>query len=310
MRTNICTTIDTVNTMEKYDAACKMILSQKVILAWILKDYVKEYTEISIQEIVDKCIERESGMEIENALPVIRGRLTEDSTLNEGKVQGDVRFMAYTPQGVGQIFDVEAQGVFHSKKSLLKRGAYYLGRMISSQKGTEFIKSNYKDLKKVFVIWVCLKPPRTWENSVVHYSFEERNKIGNLKLNPAEYDLMTQIVIGLGNPDSAEVTGALRLLNVLFTDKFSVSEKKRILEEEFDIPMSETMEKGVEEMCTFSEAVYGSGIECGIGKVNDLYKFLISARREDDLRKAIEDRDFLQTLLNEFEEVASCLVFQ
>lgn len=41
------------------DAACKRLLSEKVILAWIMKNCLKEYRNCSIQEIMDNYIEGE-----------------------------------------------------------------------------------------------------------------------------------------------------------------------------------------------------------------------------------------------------------
>lgn len=37
----------------EYDAACKRLLAEKSILAWILKDCVSEYRDIPVQKIAD-----------------------------------------------------------------------------------------------------------------------------------------------------------------------------------------------------------------------------------------------------------------
>ena len=57
MKTMMSETLDSVNAMEKYDAACKMLLSQKVILARILKHCIPEFQYYSADEIADKFIE-------------------------------------------------------------------------------------------------------------------------------------------------------------------------------------------------------------------------------------------------------------
>lgn len=36
-----------------YDAACKRLLANKVILAWIMKSCLEEYRDCNIQEIVE-----------------------------------------------------------------------------------------------------------------------------------------------------------------------------------------------------------------------------------------------------------------
>lgn len=42
-----------------YDAACKRLLANKVILAWIMKSCLEEYRDCNIQEIVEKYIQGE-----------------------------------------------------------------------------------------------------------------------------------------------------------------------------------------------------------------------------------------------------------
>lgn len=46
-----------------YDAACKRLLANKVILAWIMKSCLEEYKEFSINDIAEKyrsCIQEEN----------------------------------------------------------------------------------------------------------------------------------------------------------------------------------------------------------------------------------------------------------
>lgn len=41
----------------RYDATCKRLLSQKIILAWIMKSCLKEYRDCDVKEIAEKYIE-------------------------------------------------------------------------------------------------------------------------------------------------------------------------------------------------------------------------------------------------------------
>lgn len=43
--------ISVTSDKSKYDAACKRLLANKVILAWIMKECLEEYKNYSIQEI-------------------------------------------------------------------------------------------------------------------------------------------------------------------------------------------------------------------------------------------------------------------
>ena len=292
--------LDKTEAKEHYDASCKLLLSQKVILASILKDYLPEFEELTVEEIARDCIE--GNPEVHRyATPKIWGISNEDTDSEEGRISGDIRFRAEDPQGIVKIFNIEAQNKFHQRYPVTKRGSYYLGRMISSQRGTEFNGSEYENLKKVYVIWIFLKPTMKWRNSVTYYETTQRQYIGLGSLKVEEYDLMTQILIGLGDPNSPQAVGALRMLDVIFSSKIKVEEKKRILEEEFHIPMTEELTEGVSNVGSFSDAVEEWGFERGVDSVNDLYDHLITDGRMDDLVRATRDRDFCQQLMDEYQ---------
>ena len=79
------------NTYEKaqYDAACKRLLSEKIILAWIMKECLEEYRDYDVKEIVEKYIEGEPQVSTMPVMPdatgtMIRGMNAEDTSLHEG----------------------------------------------------------------------------------------------------------------------------------------------------------------------------------------------------------------------------------
>ena len=86
-----------------YDAACKRLLSEKEILAWIMKSCLQEYRECAIQEIAEKYIEGDlyvSEIPVypdEETPELIKGLSTEDTTIAEGTVTYDIRFSALIP---------------------------------------------------------------------------------------------------------------------------------------------------------------------------------------------------------------------
>ncbi|MBQ9610711.1 MAG: hypothetical protein IJV15_14875 [Lachnospiraceae bacterium] len=51
--------IDTADDMSSYDKACKQILANKIILAWIMKHSMNEYSSYRVEEIADNFIEGE-----------------------------------------------------------------------------------------------------------------------------------------------------------------------------------------------------------------------------------------------------------
>ena len=84
--------------------------------------------------------------------------------------------------------------------------------------------------------------------------------------NAWNYDLLTALIICLGDADDKETTGILKLLEALLSPERSTEEKKKILQEDFDIKMTQELEREVAEMCNLSDGVEQKGIAKGITK--------------------------------------------
>ena len=52
--TNIAKNIYAADGKARYDAACKRLLSEKIILAWIMKSCIEEYCGCGVDEISEK----------------------------------------------------------------------------------------------------------------------------------------------------------------------------------------------------------------------------------------------------------------
>ena len=209
-----------------YDAACKRLLANKIILAWIMKSCIKEYEHLNVNQIAEQYIEGNPQIGRVALHPdegeQIRGSNTEDSTISEGTVTYDIRFLATVPdtgEAVSLIINLEAQNDFYPGYPIIKRGIYYCSRMISSQYGVEFANSHYENIKKVYSIWVCANPPKSRENTINRYFITEENLVGNVKEEPENYDLLTAVIICLGHSGDDKYAGILKLLDVLLLPK-------------------------------------------------------------------------------------------
>ena len=200
----------------------------------------------------------------------IIGMNTEDNSINEGLVKYDILFYAFVPvlnETVKLIINVEAQNTFKPGYSLLKRGIYYCSRLISAQYNKEFDKSQYDDIKKVFSIWICTMSPKDKQNSITRFSFKQENLVGNATFDLKEYDLLELVMVCLGNNHNDEnYRGLIKLLDVLLSNDIKSDRKKNILENEYNIKMTQTIEKEVLGMCNISDGVFASGVEEGIEK--------------------------------------------
>ena len=272
VETTLAKNIRIADDKAKYDEACKRLLAEKMILAWIMKSCLEEYTEYDVKEIAEKYIEGTpqiasiAVLPDETNAPMIRGLNTEDATMTEGTITYDIRFLSCVPDSeekIQLIVNVEAQNDFYPGYPIIKRGIYYGSRMISAQYGTEFTDSHYEKIKKVYSIWVCLDPPKKWQNSITRYVIKEENLIGNVKQEKINYDLMTVILVLLGDKKDKNYKGVLKLLNTLLSTDTSVQEKKQILQEDFQIQMTQQLEREVAEMCNLSKGVEQKGIEKG-----------------------------------------------
>ena len=121
----------------------------------------------------------------------------------------------------------------------------------------------YQKIKKVYSIFVCMAPPQKRQNSITRYRLAEENLIGNVKESVQNYDLLSVVILCLGGEDRENYGGILKLLDVLLSPKAGITEKWKILQDDFDIPMTETLESEVQAMCNLSQGVMALGIERG-----------------------------------------------
>ena len=89
------------------------------------------------------------------------GTATEDNVPGEGIIYYDIRFTAYHKEReIKILINIEAQKSSDSSKlgyHLENRIIFYLARMISAQKQTEFFHSDFDSLKKSEVsgyVWI------------------------------------------------------------------------------------------------------------------------------------------------------------
>ena len=274
--TTVAESIRIIDEKMAYDAACKRVLAEKIILAWVMKHCLVEFHDCEVTEIAEKFIEGTPQVgeipvmpDETNQTPRIGQTGVEDKTLTEGTIYYDIRFDALAPvlgELIGLIINLEAQNKYDPGYPLTKRGIYYCSRMISAQYGTVFTKAHYEKLKKVYSIWICTNPPRSRENTITRYHIHEENLVGNVREKEQNYDLMSVIMVCVGRPESENYSGVLKLLGVLLSQEMAYTEKQRILEEDFSIPMRKELESEVSSMCNLSDGVEARGIAKGIAK--------------------------------------------
>lgn len=255
----------------QYDAACKRVLSEKAILARIMKACLAEYQDCDVNDIAERYIEGQPQISDVPVLPdeagLIRGLDTEDKSLREGTVTYDIRFRAIVPgsgEPIGLIVNVEAQNDFYPGYPLIKRGVYYCSRMISSQYGREFSGSHYEKIKKVYSIWICMRPPKSRGNTITRYRLTEEQLVGKGTEPMQNYDLLSIVMLCLGGPEGQHYEGVLRMLDVLLSSEIKEGQKRKILQEDYHIPMTKRIDREVSMMCNLSKGVEERGLAKGM----------------------------------------------
>lgn len=274
MKSGLAAELELANRQIQYDEHVKYVLSNRYILAWILKSVADEFQELELTSIAQNYIQ--PNIEIAsvpvlpgqtNAQEKLLGDTTEDKVPYEGYITYDIRFHAVLPaqpeKAIKLLLNVEAQKTFTPGYPIITRGIFYGARMISAQMNTEFSSPNYGDLKKVYSIWICMNAPNYIGNAISTCSIKKEDIAGHIPMKRADYDKLTVITISLNG--KAEEDGIFRLLNTLLSSTLPTLEKERILEQEFSIPMhQEHLSKEVRHMCNLSEWVLEQGIDNGI----------------------------------------------
>lgn len=282
--------IDIAQNKIQYDTEVKKVLSDKGILAWILKYTVKEFESFSIAEIKN-CIEGEPEIMTvpvypgETIPPAITGIKNEDAVPNEGKITYDIRFYVLLPtrqyknntsavkkdvnstptteNRIKLILNIEAQKDYYPGYDLVARAIFYCARMLSAQLDTEFTADYYNDIKKVYSIWICMNSPYYAENTITAYQLEQKNLYGNFH-QQTHYDLLSAVMICLSSRDSSEGNPLHKLLSTLFSNQLSVKEKTTILANDYHLEMTKPVEEGIVKMCNLSDLIEEQGIQQGI----------------------------------------------
>ena len=273
MDTDIKMSVKATDTKAQYDNKAKQLIGHKIILAHILVNTVEEFKGMNPADVV-QYIEGEPHIgsvpidggvtNVEKQEKVI-GLNTENSEINEGMIRFDIIFYVRMQDGLSHIIvNVEAQKGEPSSYDILNRAIFYVSRMISSQKGRDFVKSNYNDIKRVYSIWICMNMD---EHSMSHIHLTRDDIIGSHNWK-GDINLLNIVLVGLAEdlPEKTEKYELHRLLGALLSSKLNVDEKLDIIGNEFRIPLESDIRKDVSEMCNLSQGIEERGVEKGLAE--------------------------------------------
>lgn len=269
-KTYLANAIDIADEKAKYDSEARKLISDRTILAWIIKYTVKELKSFSVERIAS-AIEGEPEV---SEIPMHPGRkkpdaiigmATDDKVPNEGEILYDIRFYVIVPGGerIKLILDVEIQKDYYPGYDLVTRAVFYSARMLSAQLNTEFTVDDYDDVNKVYSIWICVESPKYAADTITEYCMGVNNIFGNFT-GTVRYDLQSIVVICLDeNSWERKATALHGLLGTLFSDRLTPEQKEDILSKEYGIKMEIKIKEGMNQMCNLSDAIEERGIARG-----------------------------------------------
>ena len=111
---------------------------------------------------------------------------------------------------------------------------------------------------------ICMNPPKDRENTIAQYHVTRDFLEGEYEEPLADYDLMTVVLINVGQEQQQKARGILRLLRILFSKAISAQEKEDLMENEYGIPMTKELKDEVKEMCNLGETLAKESRDAGI----------------------------------------------
>ena len=239
------------------DLGFKTVIHDSNVLSWILHSNVDELKDKSIEEI-KKCLDiGEDGR-------YVNGRSGEFVSRGSRSVRMDSIFEVTVPGESGKIaviVNVEGQGNASPGYPLEKRAEYYVGRLISSQKGRYFKGEDFGKLRKVYSIWLIFDPKAEYRNTAVRYTMKAESLSGDPDREIPVVDAFNIYVINLGPYDDAlpEVSAFPAALFSKLPDD-AVHE---IMKDRFNIEYDDVLREGVERMSSLREDTFNSGLRVG-----------------------------------------------
>jgi hypothetical protein len=322
---NVLNSFQLTENMTGLDSASKNVLHNVEVLATILKNVIPEYSDYTKNEVMG-FIDMESCSDETEVSPgrtntEISDEITEYQVLNEKTSNFDLTFNAKNPKlsnakiVIRLHIDMEPQKTYRPGYPIEKRGYYYLARRFSSQLSLVFNDTDYNSLEKCYSIWICRDDvPKDEMYSVSFYEITNSMNIGNCHPKKEDYDLMTLVLIRLGdkvyngdmNDKGHDLFDFLNLIMYPHDEDFINNVSRYI-----DFSNNAELKREVGNMSGLGECVLKDGIKIGKaeGKIegeietkerlNKLIDILMDAGRYDDLKRSTKDKDFQDKLLNE-----------
>lgn len=323
-KTNLAVSIETTEDLiRRYNENVCNMLADPQVLAYILVNTMEEFINWRIPDVINTI----SDIAVRNVyvnpgysnMGKIVGEQTVDLVPGEGEIRYDIRFsVQYGEECIRILLNLEAQKTTNAKKlnyHIENRIQYYLARMVSAQKNTEFTNDNYDDIKKTVSIWICMDADKNCDG-ITKYSFKPDTLYGK-EIIYSEFNKMQAYIIRIRKRDNVEESKnkLIQMLETLFS-KRNKEEVKHILSTKHGLVMEiPGTEQEVNKMCNLGEALYEEakqeGMERGMERgaeqalVNQIIAKLNKGMDIPSIAEMLEtDEDYIKELIEKHELMA------
>lgn len=239
------------------EGAFKTIIHDRSILAFIVKNTVKECMDADLETIRDGIAHVEGSN-------LAKGR-EQDLQVYPSRIELDSSFdLTIEGTEISIIINIEAQNHYNPGYPLENRATFYASCVLASQKGNEMLNDRYDQLRPVYSIWVLPNPPEELRNIVETYSITETTEGGGRGIK----SLINIVFLNIGYYDKGS-NPAVDLFSILMrrydgaTDK--ISDMKKKLRECLKISVSDDVLGGANAMMTLAEQSELLGYKAGYG---------------------------------------------
>ena len=307
----------------KYDNAQKAVWRNREILAPLLRYCVRELEDETVESVM-RLIDADSISEdtpVSDLPPQIVKMETEFPSTTEKSITFDCHFLVGNPKLSTKALlvrihiDLELQNEFNPTlkdgKSYFieQRAFYYVARDLSSQLGRITENTNYADLEKAISIWIVSENvPKNLQKTVSRYYIQKEDVIGEADIEKRLYDLLEVVIVRRGKNGKFDAP-VFDYLNAVFAadlekiDQYTpASTSPMVVKEVSDMSGAALMllEKGRNEG---RREGYRDGQREVLMQVSALISYLFKNGRKDELAKVAEDHDYLDQLLDEYQQL-------
>lgn len=257
----------------KHDINAISLLTDAQIFARIIKLLLREFCNVSVEEI-EKSIQfyrenpgKESNMGDNDVVIIPSDSVSKEQ--RNGEIRYDKHYNVKTKNMEYWIkLELEAQNVTNDKTlgyHLENRVAYNLGRMMSGQKFVDFSNSDFDRLKKVKSIWICLNQAT---DSIIRFTYKPSLEYGDCDINSLQSEQFEGIIVNVrGSSEKKQIAKSNGSIISFLEAVFKVEDaatKKKVLQEEFHLKITNPLERRLEVMCGVTEFSKNEGREEGL----------------------------------------------